>query len=535
MDQPSVLLVDDDRSTLQLCQRILTRGGFTVTALSDPRQALTLLDETSVDMLITDIRMPVMDGFELIDSAKLRQPDMAVMVMTGFGSVETAIQAVHRGADGLILKPFASPGELQQTAHKVLSDVRRRQDATRIELLRPLFDLTAAMLADTSLSSLEVRVMDAMEQVLRVQHCAVYALKDGDESRAQFVTVMNRSMPETTVPAWRKLLRFLTKRRDQVLVLQPTTLTFVEQRLLVQEIGWNAFLAAGFVHGDTLYLFTAARGIGQGLFSASDEELFTILGRQSLVALDNARLYTDLRDSLAAIEESNRALVQAEKMAAVGRVMASLAHEINNPLQAVRNCLHLAMRDEVPAEKKATYLSLANNELDRLVTTIRQMLDFYRPGQKSREHFHLHEALSNVMALMKSQFETQFIQVEAKVPENLPAVYGFRDQLQQVFFNLLINSMDAMEGLDEKHVWIDAFESGDMVKVVIEDTGKGIAPEMQSRLFEPFATTKSLGTGLGLSVSYGIIESLGGQLINIPPRRGNGACFEVHIPINRME
>jgi signal transduction histidine kinase len=127
-------------------------------------------------------------------------------------------------------------------------------------------------------------------------------------------------------------------------------------------------------------LVYAGRESAQAPFREADLEMFLILARQAAIAMENARLYAELRDYVRRVEDSQQALLQAEKMAAAGRLTASIAHEINNPLQAVQNCIHLAGHTELPAEKRQEYFELACSELDRLRATVQRMLDFYRPN-----------------------------------------------------------------------------------------------------------------------------------------------------------
>ena len=177
MAEASVLIVDDDRSIVRLCQRLLERAAFKVFASTDPLEAIKILEARKIDMLLSDIRMPVMDGFELIEKAKLLQPDIAVLVMTGFGTVDTAIQALYKGVDGLILKPFENTADLVRAAQRVLEGTRQKQDAARAQALRPLFDLTEILLAETSLETLETLVIKDMLELFQSQHAGVFELE----------------------------------------------------------------------------------------------------------------------------------------------------------------------------------------------------------------------------------------------------------------------------------------------------------------------------------------------------------------------
>jgi signal transduction histidine kinase/CheY-like chemotaxis protein len=529
MAEASVLIVDDDRSIVRLCQRLLERAAFKVFASTDPMEAIKILEARKIDMLLSDIRMPVMDGFELIERAKSLQPDIAVLVMTGFGSVDTAIQALYKGVDGLILKPFENTADLVRAAQRVLDGTRQKQDAARAQALRPLFDLTETLLAETSQETLDTLVIQDMLELFQSQHAGVFAVNPQagvDEARL----LMSHGLPaEGKSEGWSYLSQYLLNHHE-VVQMSASGPGDIELQGALRDLGWGAVMAVPTRRNNASFLFVTARGLEGGAFTASDLELFTILARQTVVAMDNARLYTDLREYIHRIEESQLALVQAEKMAAVGRLMASLAHEINNPLQAVRNCLHLANRVDVDEKQRAMYLAMTDNELDRLVNTVRHMLDFYRPGMQEKEAVSLCGAFERVLALLQSQFESQNIKVNLQVDADFPPILGVRDQVQQVFFNLLLNAMDAMEGKEKKQIWIEAGQREQELFVTIEDSGPGVKAEMQARLFEPFVSTKKNGTGLGLSVSYGVVEAHGGRLALVPSRHEQGACFEICFP-----
>ncbi len=169
-------------------------------------------------------------------------------------------------------------------------------------------------------------------------------------------------------------------------------------------------------------------------------------------------------------------------MAAVGRLVASIAHEINNPLQAVRNCLNLASRQELGRDQYFQYLGMMEKELDRLVKTVKQMLDFSRPRISEPVTVEIAQIVNPVLELLKPQLRDQKIKVHYYSNGEQNWVSVDPGQIEQVIFNLLINSMDAIEGTgsntkrdeDRKEIWIDAFSTVQMVHVRIEDLGAGV-------------------------------------------------------------
>ena len=214
-------------------------------------------------------------------------------------------------------------------------------------------------------------------------------------------------------------------------------------------------------------------------------------------------------------------------MAAAGRLSASIAHEVNNPLQSVQNCLHLAGREDLPQEKRKEYFEMARLELERLSVTVQRMLDFYRPGVTKPEKVSTTELLNYVVNLTYKQLSERGIQVLSELPSNLPQVMAVSSQIQQVFINLILNSYDAMPEGGILH--ISGRSIGNGVEILFQDSGPGVPRERESNIFEPFFSTKEGGTGLGLTVSYNIITAHRGNL-ELLLNHGEGACFRVFLP-----
>jgi two-component system NtrC family sensor kinase len=304
---------------------------------------------------------------------------------------------------------------------------------------------------------------------------------------------------------------------------------------MLKEAGIEGALFGSVRRNDSRFLFCACREQGKQPFTEADLEMFVILARQAAVAMENARLYSDLKEYVRQVEESQRRLVQAEKLAAIGRLMASMAHEINNPLQSVRNCLHLASHAGISESQRGHYLSLTDSELERLVSTVRRMLDFYRPGGIEKKLADIQSLFDHVNEMLASQFAQRGVRVIIQQSGAARQVNIVADQIQQVIFNLMLNALDALDELDadqgEKIIWIDVLYEEEDLHIFIEDSGPGIPKEFRERIFEPFVSTKQQGTGLGLSVSYDIMEKHQGRLTIAAPRHGTGACFEITLPI----
>jgi signal transduction histidine kinase len=234
------------------------------------------------------------------------------------------------------------------------------------------------------------------------------------------------------------------------------------------------------------------------------------------------------------LEKSQAQLIQVEKLAAMGRLAASIAHELNNPLQAIQNCLHLVLRRPLPQAKQHQYLEMAQEEVDRLIGIVQGMLDFYRPSKGQRALVEVNTIVENVLALAAKQLQHGQVTVHQHLTPDLPLLETVSDQLKQVFLNIVINAVEAMPDGGDLYVNTRLTPGGRWVTISFTDTGTGLSPEEQTNIFEPFYTTKTKGTGLGLAVSYGIIERHGGS-IEVQSEPGRGSCFTVKLPVSQPE
>jgi len=549
--RPMVFVLDDEPGIILLCQRLLERAGFQVTGFSDPTAALTALEGQIPDLLLVDIRMPVMDGFQVIDRSKQRHPDMAVVVMTGFGTVETAIEALRRGADGLILKPFRG-NELVQSLQRALEQSQHKQDQIRLQALRPLFDITEALFIETNPKRLQTLILNAICGHLRCSHAEYYQISKTESSDSTSDKSHRIRMVGSLHYPGRKILPDL--RPSAALSIEPIArranslrLPFLIQvdgpgEAQFQELLANRGLGSVLCAQVSLKTGTgsdgvlvAARDQDEPRFRAADLDMFVIFARQAAVAFENARLHAELRAYIRQLEDSQRALIQAEKMAIAGRLTTSIAHEINNPLQAVQNCLHLAERAQLTGDQRENYLHMAQTEMDRLMKTVQRMLDFYRPSVLDRKPVDLNHLVLKVLSLLEKQLTDQQVTVQRKLSPQLPTVMVVSDQIQQVILNLILNAMEAMinGGIILIETSINPTNPTE-VEMLFQDNGPGVPPNQRKHLFEPFISTKEGGTGLGLTVSYGIITAHGGSLdlVDNPQyTESQGACFRVTLPI----
>jgi two-component system NtrC family sensor kinase len=227
-------------------------------------------------------------------------------------------------------------------------------------------------------------------------------------------------------------------------------------------------------------------------------------------------------------------LLQSAKLAAVGEVAASIAHEINNPLYAARNSLYLVEQDLLPDAPPRSFLSIAQLELGRIARIISRMRDFYRPSRTELEPTDVNAVIVETIELVQTHLRHGNITVIADLAADLPTIVAHTDQLRQVALNLMLNACDAMPAGGTLRVTtqhLPALPDQEAAIIIrVADTGVGIPPEHQPHVFEPFYTTKPQGTGLGLAISAHIITQHGGQ-IEVESTVGAGTTFTITLPL----
>ncbi len=226
-------------------------------------------------------------------------------------------------------------------------------------------------------------------------------------------------------------------------------------------------------------------------------------------------------------------LIQSEKLAAVGQLAASVAHEINNPLTAIIANAQILKR-EVPADHPEINDSVKLIEMAgiRASQVVRNLLGIARKEKYEFEPIDLNETLRNALSLVQHELVGRPIQVQINFQEDLPTIIASQDQLQGVWMNLLLNAIDAVDKLNGEITITTRFQEG-AFHVDIMDNGKGISPDHLTHIFEPFFTTKAAGrgTGLGLSVCMGVIKHHGGD-IKVESQIGKWTHFAVILPSN---
>jgi len=254
------------------------------------------------------------------------------------------------------------------------------------------------------------------------------------------------------------------------------------------------------------------------------------------------RLEQMVEDRTRQVKETHEKLLHQDKMSSLGKLSASVVHEINNPIAGILNLIMLMQRiaeeetlgqDQI--EQFNQYLKLMETETRRTSRIVSNLLAFARQSKMEPKRVNLNRLVEQTLFLNSNLLKIDGVKVDNNLDPDLPDLLGSEDQLQQVFMNLVSNATEAMEGagggvltIESKHLL-----SEDSLQINFQDTGPGIPEEDISKLFEPFFTTKKKGkgVGLGLSVAYGIVQEHGGS-IYVKSKEGKGTTFQVRLPLN---
>ncbi len=237
------------------------------------------------------------------------------------------------------------------------------------------------------------------------------------------------------------------------------------------------------------------------------------------------------------IQKREDFLIQSHKMRAVGTLTAGVAHELNNPLNNIMLTAHMLLEDYAGLDdgQRQEMVSDMVDEVGRAQKIIRNLLDFARESGSTLEPLDLRELMEETVKLAANQVKLSGIKTELSAVDNLPRVHGDRQQLQQVFLNLILNAMDASPKGAKIQIMVLPADEPNYLAVKVVDHGSGIPPHVAASIFDPFFTTKApgKGTGLGLSVSQGIVVKHGGK-ISVNSREGAGSTFTVTLPITTI-
>jgi signal transduction histidine kinase len=534
---PLVLLADDEVHTTVMLSRIFEREGYRTQSVHDGAAALEAAQSTLPDLILLDVMMPQMNGFDVLRALRENAKTAGIPTILITAKARQAADVAHGlnlGADDYIQKPF-DPRELLARAQ---SKVRSRQ--LELALQRRSQELEALLRAGEELNQ-HLELDDLLNRIPRLaldflpgEIAAIFLIDDDQHVTATRILQRDSERPAPKFDE-RKLIKTFKKRNQDF--LWPGTPVLVE--------GFNSGMAIPLENTGVLLGLLLVMS-NEYEYDESHLRLFKGIGRQAALTLRNAQLYEIqanyalhledmVEEQTAELKSAQQMLIRAEKLASIGRLAASIAHEINNPLQPIRINLEDMLEDiqhNIPIDIRA--VQTTQESVERIRRIVSQLLEFAgkrNPTAAEVQLLDINSVLESVVNLNRKFFEKEGLNIATDLAE-LPAVYGNKDQLEQVFMNMVLNAKAAMERGGQ--LKIRSRLEKEQVVISFIDNGCGIPADQINNIFDPFFSTKANGTGLGLFVSYGIIQSHHGT-IDVQSKVNKGTTFTVSLPVTEPQ
>ena len=499
----NILMVDDQPAKLLSYEVILAELDANLIKATSASEALHILLKTDIGVVLMDVSMPEVDGFELADVIRQhpRFQKTAIIFISG----------VHL-ADSDKIHGYRS-GAVDYIAVPVVPEVLRAKVGIFVELHRKTRQLEKLNIELEQRVEERTQEMKLREAAFRTRAELLELASEAIIVRDLFGAIQFWNAGAERLYGWSSEEAIGKDMHGLLQTIFPTSREEVAASLESRR-SWQGNLLQKTKHGSEI----------------------VVACRKTMNHADNAILEVG-RDITAQLR-AEEALRETEKLAAMGRVAGIIAHEINNPLAAITNIFYLLKKHASLDEEARHFADLAEQELQRVSHITRQTLSFYRESNQPASVM-LDKLLDDVVDLQERRLQDSNIAVQKKYSSS-SLVHGFPFELRQVFLNLILNAIQAMPNGGTLRLcarnstdWTTRLSG---ITASIIDTGMGIQPEHRTRLFEPFFTTKSAkGTGLGLWISKGIVQKHNGRITCRSYRHAGGSitCFRVFIPAGR--
>jgi two-component system, NtrC family, sensor kinase len=505
-----IVLIDDEEGIRRVTRITLEDAGYTVYTADNGKNGLALCEEVAPQIVITDVRMPIMDGIAVLEAVKKNFPDTEVIVATAFGEMDLAIKALQLDASDFITKPLHSEAlavaldraQARFKARKQLKDYtifleKGWNDTTR--------ELMEAFTFQNSLieSSLDGIIGCDPDDVVVTFNQSAQAMLGYDKAEVLHKAHLGRFLLPEEETRLKKVLQENDRGgRPRQSLFETSLCGQGGQRIPVQ--------------------MSVAR------INIPDQESGTVCFVRDL---------REIRRLEREVEDQARILHQ-DKMMSLGRLAASVVHEINNPLAGILNYCRLMLRilgrghvSSDQMEKFTRYLDLVEKETDRCSQIVSNLLTFSRKSETVFGPIAVSDLMQRCVLLCQHKLELNNIRLAQHIEPDLPEINGDFNQLQQCIINLVFNAADAMPDGGTLTLAASTAENSRDIRLTVTDTGTGIAEKDLPHIFEPFYTTKDegYGVGLGLSTLYGILQDHQGS-VQVESEPGKGTSFILCLP-----
>ncbi|MBI5246278.1 MAG: response regulator [Elusimicrobia bacterium] len=509
----SVLVVDDEPGVREMLDFELKARGWEVVTTESGAKALELLGRQNFHLMLSDVRMPGMDGLSLLEIVKLRSPQTEVVLMTGDGTVETAVAAMRLGAYDFVLKPFEID-VLMRTADKALE----RKD---LKSTLSIYVAAQAIHKSIELDEILTRIVEIGARLVQADDASLLILEDDALTVAACTGLDGEEPRRARIALGERVAGRAAASGESYLILGP--LADDERFKDVPGLrGVRSSLIQPLVSSGAVFGVLCANRTASPLpFDESEARTLSLFAIHAVQAVVNARLMRQLSLSQAHLKES-------ERINALGRVAASVAHEINNPLTGILGSAQMLETSNLTPEQ-ADDVACILEQTERCRRIVEDLLTFGRGTPPILKPEPVVALVESALRLIRWDIADGI--AIAREFTDTPDVLADALQIKQVLINFVRNALQAMASARAPKLTLRIRPDGDMVRVEVSDNGQGFDEALRKKLFKPFFTTKApgQGAGLGLSVCAGIAAAHGGALEAVS-RPGEGATFALLLP-----
>jgi two-component system, NtrC family, sensor kinase len=447
-----------------------------------------------------------------------------------FGTINTAFSAYTLGL--LIIVGFLFPKIRFRTEEALERVLFKKRTDHRETLLRS----SQEMVSVVDLKALSESLAQTVGRALAIAKVSLFLLEDGKGSFTQ-VACRGFENGDFEFPLLGRADPLVQKLSTGQKVLVKEELAMADsgsrESKVAEVMGqMEAEISVPIVSKQKLIgILNLGRKEDKEIYSTEDLELLSTLANQAAIAIENARLYENLK-------QSQNTLRRADRLSSLGLLTAGLAHEIRNPLVAIRTFTQLLPERYDDAEFREGFQGLALKEVDRICGLINDLLSFARPSRPNVAEEDMNDVVDGIARILETEAKEKGVQIARDFGVDLPKIWIDREQLKQVFMNLILNAIQAMR--DGGSILIstrlnsnnEQGQSRGFVQVEIRDTGMGIPEENLEHIFDPFFTSKDEGSGLGLSISHQIVQEHGGYIL-VQSKVGEGTAFFINLPAGK--
>ncbi len=544
-----ILVVDDEVDICDGIKDVLEESGYYVKSACNGYEALDNLDREDFFHVVTlDMKMPGLSGIEVLQAIKKKNPDIAVIIVTGYGSLEVAVDAMRQGAHDYLIKPVDME-DMKVTIEKAIEKQRLTFENRRLlrdlegmnehlkikfENLLNLSEASRQLCSVLNLEGLLESCLNVVANMMRSDRVSIMLV---EPSSGEMVIKASRGINEEVVNNVR--VRAGEGIAGRVASLgRPLRDIDIEGYQPPHNYTSKAFLSVPVCRKEKVIgVLNVTNRHNDESFSDDERDLLSILANQAATGFENAELYTNLEKTLNQVKTTQDQLIRSEKLASLGQLAAGIAHEINNPLAIISGCAQLL---SILAAKKDKLTELDFKEINRdLATIIREtehcgrltenLLQFSRRSPQEAKPTDINELLKQTLSLVENQANLNKVKIIKKLAHGLPGIMVDHSQIRQVFLNMILNAAQAMPEGGE--ICIATRQAISSIEIIFQDAGVGIPEENLNSIFDPFFTTKKEGAGLGLFISQTIIERHKGS-ISVNSCVGEGTAFTISLPIH---